>query len=113
MKLALDVPASRMDESITPSAMPLPGPDIVSVRWQRARDAQTAAEEQALTESGARVAAEQACIGAQSLQQACTSSCCILDLHRMCDALLAAGLTPACPPGTCPGILTRMIASIL
>ena len=29
MKLALEFPASCMDESITPSAMTLPGPDIV------------------------------------------------------------------------------------
>ena len=57
--------------------MRLPNPEIVSVGWQRARDAQAAAEEQALMESEARMAAEQACIGAQSLQQVCTSSCCI------------------------------------
>lgn len=61
-------------------------PDIISVWWQRARDAQTAAEEQVLAESEARVAAEQACIGAQSLQQARTSSCCTFGLHRVCGA---------------------------
>ena len=75
-----------MGEPIMPFAMTLPGPDVISAWWQKARDAQTAAEQQALAESEARVAAEQACIGAQSLQQACTSFSCIPDLYGMSGA---------------------------